>query len=261
LRSNTLAPKRLGAWGTGSLVGVVNPHTLARNRLLAMLPASEGVRLASELELVSLEVRDFLYEENKPIEHVFFPVSGVLSLISQMEDGRGIEVATIGNEGMVGLPVFLQATLTSAHRAFAQVPGESLRMRASVFNDFIGGSQNGGLHLVLSRYTQALMSMIARAVACNALHTVHQRACRWLLTTHDRVDSDEFLLTQEFLGQMLGVTRASVNEVAQELQDAGVVQYSRGRMTILDRAGLEQRSCECYRVIRGEFDRLLTAPA
>jgi CRP-like cAMP-binding protein len=144
--------------------------------------------------------------------------------------------------------------------AFSQIPGQSLRMSAPRFSDFINSSENGGLHLALNRYTQALMSMIARAVACNALHSVQQRACRWLLTTHDRVGIDEFLLTQEFLGQMLGVTRASVNEVAQDLQDVGAIRYTRGRISILDRHGLEQRSCECYRVIRTEFDRLLETP-
>jgi CRP-like cAMP-binding protein len=130
-----------------------------------------------------------------------------------MEDGRGIEVATIGNEGMAGLPVFLQATLTSSHVAFSQIPGQALRMPARRFGEFIASSKNGGLHTALNRYAQALMSIIARAVACNALHDVQQRACRWLLFTHDRVGADVFLLTQEFLGQMLGVTRASVTRL------------------------------------------------
>lgn len=240
---------------------MIDPDTLRRNQLLAMVSDDERARLGSEFELVSHDMKEMLYEEGTPIEHVFFPISGVLSLISQMQDGRGIEVATIGNEGMVGLPVFLQAAMTSAHRAFAQIPGQSLRLPASRLNDFIAGSDNGGLHVALNRYTQALMSMIARAVACNALHPVPQRACRWLLTSHDRVGADEFILTQEFLSQMLGVTRASVNEVARQLQDAGVITYSRGRVTILDRAGLEARSCECYDVIRDEYDRLLTPPA
>jgi CRP-like cAMP-binding protein len=239
---------------------VVKGQDLAENRLLANVPPGEREWLAPEFELVSLELKQMLYRENEPIEHVYFPVTGVLSLVSQMEDGRGIEVATVGNEGMVGLPVFLQARLTSAHMAFSQVPGQSLRMPAARFSEFIAGSKNGGLHVTMNRYTQALMSMIARAVACNALHSVQQRACRWLLTTHDRAGSDEFLLTQEFLGQMLGVTRPSVNEVARVLQDAGAVDYSRGRVTILNRRELEARSCECYSVIRGEFDRLLEPP-
>jgi CRP-like cAMP-binding protein len=238
---------------------VPDVETLTRNRLLAMIPEGERERLASEFELVSLDLKADLYMENEPIEYVYFPITGVLSLVSQMEDGRGIEIATIGNEGMVGLPVFLQATLTSAHMAFSQIPGESLQMPAGRFGEFIASAENGGLHLALKRYTQALMSMIARAVACNALHSVEQRACRWLLTTRDRVDSDEFLLTQEFLGQMLGVSRASVNEVARQLQAAGAIRYARGRVMTIDRGKLESRSCECYRVITGEFDRLLNA--
>jgi CRP-like cAMP-binding protein len=244
----------------GGRTDVVDAGLLARNRLLAMLTEDERMRMSGEFELVSHEIKDMLYEENQPIEHVFFPISGVLSLVSQMEDGRGVEIATIGSEGMVGLPVFLQAAMTSAHRAFSQIPGQSLRLPASRFNQFISSPDDGELHVALNRYTQALMSMIARAVACNALHTLPQRACRWLLTSHDRVAADEFILTQEFLSQMLGVTRASVNEVARQLQDAGTLRYSRGRVAIVDRAGLEARSCECYRVIRDEYDRLLTRP-
>jgi CRP-like cAMP-binding protein len=236
---------------------VAELEILARNRLLATLPEQERATLAPELELVSYGLKDFVYREDEPIEHVVFPTSGVLSLISQMADGRGAEVATIGNEGMVGVPVFLQATTTSAHRAFAQIPGEALRMPAARFSEFIASSQNGGLHRVLHRYTQALMSMIAQSVACNALHSVEQRACRWLLITHDRIDGNKFLLTQEFLGQMLGVTRPTVNETARQLQDTGAIDYTRGRISILNRADLEARSCECYEVIRTEFDRLL----
>jgi CRP-like cAMP-binding protein len=230
---------------------------LARNRLLSMISAEERERLAPEFEHVTLELRQTLYLEGQPIEDVYFPTSGVLSLVSQMQDGRGVEIATIGSEGMAGLPVFLQATRTSAHFAFSQVPGEALRTSAERFGAFISGPQNGGLHLAMNRYTQALMSMIARSVACNALHSIPQRACRWLLTTHDRVATDHFLLTQEFLGQMLGVTRASVNEVARELQDAGAIEYTRGRITIVNRSDLEARSCECYSVVRSEFDELL----
>jgi CRP-like cAMP-binding protein len=222
-----------------------------------MTPQQERERLAPEFELVELDLKQMLYEEGQPIEHVYFPLNGVISLVSQMQDGRGIEVATIGNEGMAGLPVFLQATLTSAHMAFSQIPGQALRMPAGRFGEFVASAQNGGLHTALNRYTQALMSMIARAVACNAVHSVQQRACRWLLFTHDRVGADEFVLTQEFLSQMLGVTRASVNEVAQSLQDAGAIDYTRGRITILHRGELESRACESYSVIRDEFDRLL----
>lgn len=237
---------------------MVDSETLSRNRLLATLPQEELAALEREFELVSFELKEFVYREDEPIEHVIFPTSGVLSLISQMSDGRGVEVATIGNEGMVGLPVFLQATATSAHRAFSQIPGESLRIPADRFSTFIASAQDGALHRILHRYTQALMSMIARAVACNALHSVEQRASRWLLITHDRIDGDEFLLTQEFLGQMLGVTRPTVNEAARQLQDVGAIDYTRGHITVLSRSELEARTCECYDVIRSEFDRLLS---
>jgi CRP-like cAMP-binding protein len=236
---------------------VAEIELLARNRLLAITSQHEREQLAPELELVELELKEMIYRENEPIEHVYFPINGVLSLVSQMEEGRGVEVATIGNEGMAGLPVFLQATQTSSHMSFAQIPGQALRMPSGRFSEFIASARNGTLHTGLNRYTQALMSMIARAVACNALHSVQQRACRWLLQTHDRVGKEEFLLTQEFLGQMLGVTRASVNEVAQDLQGAGAIDYTRGRITMLDRRQLESRSCDCYSVIREEFDRLL----
>ncbi|HET8672994.1 MAG TPA: Crp/Fnr family transcriptional regulator, partial [Thermoleophilaceae bacterium] len=164
---------------------------------------------------------------------------------------------TVGNEGMIGLPVFLQGTLTSAHHAFCQIPGEALRMPARSFGDVLGHAENGALHGIMRRYTQALMATISRAVACNALHSVHQRACRWLLQTHDRMSVNEFILTQEFLAQMLAVTRPSVNEVARQLQDEGAIEYRRGRVTILDRAKLERQACECYGVIRDEFRRLL----
>lgn len=236
---------------------MVNVELLAQNRLLAGVGKAELEELAPRMELVSLGLKEHIYREQEPIEQVLFPLSGVLSLVSQMSDGRGIEIATVGNEGMVGLPVFLQASATSAHRAFSQIPGESARITAASFNDFMASSRNGGLHLVLHRYTQALMSMIARAVACNALHPVEQRACRWLLASHDRIGGDRFLLTQEFLGQMLGVTRATVNEVARELQRAGAIDYTRGRVSVIDRKQLEARSCECYEVIRREFDQLL----
>lgn len=239
---------------------VVETGLLARNRLLAMLPDNERRTLAAEFELASLGLKDSVYDVNAPIEHVYFPLSGVLSLVAQMGDGRGIEVATIGKEGMAGLPVFLQASYTSSHMAFSQVPGESLRMPAARFGELVTATHNGALHVALNRYTQALMSMIARAVACNALHPVQQRACRWLLTTQDRIEAQEFLLTQEFLGQMLGVTRASVNEVARELQEAQAIDYTRGHVTILNRQELESRSCECYAVVRDEFDRLLEPP-
>lgn len=228
---------------------------LGGNRLLAALPDEERAALAVDMDVVEYSVRETVYEQGQPVEHVVFPVAAVLSLVSTMSDDRAVEVATVGNEGMIGLPVFLQATMTSAHMAFAQVPGQALVMPAERFSERIDGT--GTLHRLLHRYTQALISQIAQGAACGSLHTAEQRACRWLLMTHDRVPGDEFLLTQEFLGQMLAVSRPTVNEVAQLLQDEGLISYARGRMTVLDRGGLERRSCECYGVIAAEFKRLL----
>ncbi|HEX6459095.1 MAG TPA: Crp/Fnr family transcriptional regulator [Thermoleophilaceae bacterium] len=229
---------------------------LAQNRLLASLDGGLAA-IAPDFEAVSLGVRDSIYGQNEPIDHVLFPTSGVYSMVSEMEDGRGVEVATVGNEGMLGLPVFLQGALTSSHHAFCQVPGDALRMPAARFDEIVTGGELPELQTALRRYTQALMSMIARAVACNGVHSVEQRACRWLLQTHDRVGRDEFLLTQEFLGQMLGVSRASVNEVARELQRQETIDYARGRVSIVDRARLESCACECYFVVRDEYERLL----
>jgi CRP-like cAMP-binding protein len=171
-----------------------------------------------------------------------------------MEDGRIAEVGTIGNEGMAGLPVFLGAETTPT-LAFQQVPGEALRMRVDAFREEV--RNDGALTRVLHRYTQALLTQVAQAAACNRLHSIGQRCACWLLMTQDRVGTDEFELTHEFLGQMLGVRRATVTEVAGTLQEAGLITYSRGKITVLDCQGLEAASCECYQVIREEFNRLL----
>jgi CRP-like cAMP-binding protein len=231
------------------------PESHRGNRLLATLPADDQRRLAADLEQVDLGLRQTLYEEGEPIEHVFFPINGVISLVSQLRDGRRVEVATVGNEGMIGLPVFLQATLTSAHMAFSQIPGQSLRMAAQRFTEHLDSA--GRLHRVLHHYTQALITQIAQNAACNMAHSVEQRAARWLLMTHDRVAGDGFELTQEFLAQMLGANRTTVTAVGQSLQDDGLITYSRGKVTVLDRNGLERRACECYGVINAEFARLL----
>ncbi len=164
------------------------------------------------------------------------------------------EVGTIGNEGMVGLPVFLGADQTPTE-AFCQVEGEALRMRTDMFREEV--KNGGGLVSILHRYTQALFTQIAQSAACNRLHSIEQRCARWLLLTQDRVEPDEFSLTHEFMGQMLGVRRATVTEVAGTLQKAGLITYNRGKITVLDRKGLEGASCECYQIIRQDYDRLL----
>lgn len=229
-------------------------HVPGENRLLALLPAAERERLLRRLERVSVGIKEVLYEAGKPIPHVFFPLNGVMSLVITMSDGPSVEVATIGNEGLVGTPVFLGADI-SPTKAFAQVPGDALRMRAEWFK---GEMKNGGrLPVLIQRYTQTMINQISQSVGCNHLHSVEQRMCRWLLITHDRVGTDEFPLTHEFLAQMLCVRRPSVSVVAGILQKAGLISYHRGRITILDRKRLEATSCECYEVVRREYDRLL----
>lgn len=229
-------------------------HQVGKNALLSALPADEKARIESRLLPVHLGLKDVVYEPNVPIPFVYFPLSGVVSLVVVMDDGLVVECATVGNEGLAGVPVFLGAE-RSPHQAFSQVPGESLRMSA---DDFRRETQPGSaLHDVLQRYNQGLMNQMAYSVACNRLHSVEERMCRWLLMTRDRVGANDFSLTQEFLAQMLGVRRASVTVVAGVLQKAGFIAYSRGRITILDGRRLEAAACECYEIVQKEFERLL----
>ena len=225
-----------------------------QNRLLTALDRETYGAIAPQLEQVTLGVKASIYEPDKPIEYAYFPVNGVISMLAQVEDDIEIEVATVGNEGMIGLPLFLGVNVT-AGSAFSQVPGEAFRIKAEAFQKAFQASES--FRNVLHRYTQALMVQIAQGNACNRIHSIEERCARWLLQTHDRVEADEFMLTQEFLGQMLGVRRASVNVVSSMLQKAGFIRYSRGRITVTDRAGLESASCRCYEVIRKEYDRLL----
>jgi CRP-like cAMP-binding protein len=225
-----------------------------RNRILGALPDDEYARITRHLEPVELQVRDLVHDIGHPITHVYFPNTGVTSFVSLMADGSAVETATIGYEGMVGLAIF-HHTDRMAAQAFCQVPGDALRMSADTFRGEIGDlpALNGVLH----RYTQAMFTQVSQASACNRLHPIRQRCARWLLQTHDRVGTDEFPLTQEFLAQMLGVRRASVSEVAAALQKGGFIEYTYGRIRIVDRPGLEHAACECYRIIVTEYDRLL----
>jgi CRP-like cAMP-binding protein len=225
------------------------------NRILDALPPKEYKRLLPVLSPVSFELKHLLLEPGKAIDTVYFPVSAVVSLLTTMDDGSAVEVATLGNEGIVGVPVFLGAQAMGARDFYqVQVPGHALAMDTAAFLDSTGRDPLRGL---VQRYAQALFSQITQQVACNGLHSVEERCSRWMLLTHDRVGSNEFPLTQEFLAQMLGVRRASVTVAAGILQKAGFIRYSRGRVAIVDRDGLENSSCECYRIIRTEFDRLL----
>jgi len=240
------------------MAGVDRQSTEEQNRLLRALPREEYERLRPSLAPVDLAFKQCIYEKDQPIEHVYFVRVGVVSMVSRLEDGMIVEVATIGNEGMVGLPVYLGAESVSLE-TFAQIPGEALRMPTPALQEAV--AQGGALARLLRRYTQALFIQIAQGSACNRSHTIDQRLARWLLATHDRVEGPEFPLTQEFMAQMLGVQRPSVNLAAQMLQHAGLIHYSRGRISVLNREVLEATACECYAAIRGEYERLLEGPA
>lgn len=223
-----------------------------QNRLLASLPERDAQQITANAQRLSLSLKDVLLEPNEPITHVHFPLSGVMSLVLDTQEGS-VEVATIGNEGMVGTPLLLGSD-RSPTRGFCQVPGDVLRVSAEDFKAAL--LRSSALHDLLHRYTQALINQISQSVACNHMHPIEQRMCRWLCMTHDRVGIDEFSLTQEFLSQMLGVRRPSVTVVAGMLQKAGLIAYNRGRISVIDREALEAGACECYRTVRDEFDRL-----
>ncbi len=224
------------------------------NRLLAALPPDEAAHLLPQLVPVQLRHAQLLYAMGEPITHVYFPTTALVSLMIVMEDGKQVEMAAVGREGLAGLPVALGSD-TDGHVAMTQIPGEALRLETGAFRAVLAVSP--GLQRELGRYSLALLTQTGQSVACNGLHAIAERCARWLLEAHDRVGADSFLLTQDFLAAMLGVRRPSVTIAAGMLQQAGLITYHRGRVTIRDREGLEAASCECYRAIMQETDRLL----
>jgi CRP-like cAMP-binding protein len=226
------------------------------NRLLELLPNGERVRLEVSMQRIPIRPHDMLYPPGQPMEHVYFPLWGVVSLMTPLENGSAVETAVVGNEGMVGVQAFLGGGTIRNAQAMGQIPGEALRMTADHFRAEI--EAGGKLRQILFSYSQALFTQISQGVACNGVHAIQERCARWLLEAHDRAGSDEFLLTQEFLSGMLGVRRPSVTVAARTLQTSGVIQYRRGRITVVDREGLEEASCECYHVIKDEYRRLVT---
>lgn len=231
---------------------------MPRNRILAALPPEELERIQPSLELVELPLRHVLIDPNQVIEHVYFVEEGVVSILGVMQDGTAVETATIGYEGIVGVPVFLGVD-SMAGQAFAQVSGRGYRMPADALRREL--EHGGELRRLLGRFTQALITLVAQNSACNRVHNAEQRCARWLLLTADRAGQETIDLTHLFLSQMLGVRRATVTEIAGGLQARGLIDYSRGRITIVNRPGLEETSCECYQVIVSEFDRLLEGRA
>jgi CRP-like cAMP-binding protein len=227
------------------------------NRLLAALPREEYDAILPDLEPVVLELKDYLYSaEGIPLDHAWFPNRGVASIVYGVSAGPTIEVATVGPEGFVGVPLLLGSDRV-AGSAFIQVPGEGLRMTAEAFGR--ATARHPEFNRLLHRYTLALMTQMAQNSACNRLHSVEERAARWLRMTYDRVQSETFPLTQEFMAQMLGVRRPTVSLAAGMLAKAGLIHYVRGQMTVLDPEGLRQAACECYGIITGEFERLTGA--
>lgn len=230
------------------------PQSAERNRLLAALPSESHERLRPHLEPVQLAIRRVLWEPDALIRSVYFPRGCVLSVLVLLEEEAPVEAATIGREGMLGAPVALGAESSSA-QVISQVPGEAARVPAAAFREAM--ARDGALSALMLRYAQALLEQTSQSVACNRRHAMEERCARWLLMTHDRVGADTFPLTHDFLAFMLGVRRASVTVAAGMLQQAGLIRYSRGRVVVLDRARLEEASCECYRVVRERSDRLL----
>jgi CRP-like cAMP-binding protein len=224
------------------------------NRLLDRLPADESSRLLPLAETVSLGNLEQLHQQDAPLPHVYFPKSGVLSSVITSAEGGMVEAATIGNEGMVGIPALLGLDFTTA-AVTSQVPGESLRIPTPSFVQAL--KQSGPLDMLLRRYIAFSLRSAYQAVACNALHATEERMSRWLLTTQDRVGKREFALTQEFLAEMLGVRRQTVQVVAGTLQTAGLITYRRGLIQVIDREGLEAASCECYGITKTLYDRIV----
>jgi CRP-like cAMP-binding protein len=232
-----------------------SPHSPNQNHLLAALPAAEFERLAPHLELVPMPLGEILYEPGARLEHAYFPTTAIVSLHYVTESGASAETAGVGNEGVVGISLFMGGDTTPGS-AVVQTAGHGYRLKASLLK---GQFERGGpLQYLLLRYTQALITQMAQTAVCNRHHSVEQQLCRWLLLTLDRVPSGELVMTQELVASMLGVRREGITEAAGKLQRAGFIHYRRGHISVLERSGLETRACECYAVVKKELSRLLT---
>jgi CRP-like cAMP-binding protein len=225
-----------------------------QNHLLDALPVGDYARLAPYLEIVSMPLGEVLYEPGARLRHVYFPTTSIVSLLYVMEDGASAEIAVVGNEGMLGISLFMGGETTPSH-AVVQSAGQAMRLKAHLLKEEF--ARFGPMMHLLLRYTQGLITQMAQTAVCNRHHSVDQQLCRWLLLSLDRLSTNELSMTQELIANMLGVRREGVTEAAGKLQDAGLIRYHRGRITVLDRPGLEARSCECYQVVKTEFDRLL----
>jgi CRP-like cAMP-binding protein len=230
------------------------PRNPRQNHLLAALPVPESERLYPHLEPVVLPLGDVLYESGDRLQYVYFPIASIVSLLYVMADGASAEIAVVGNEGIIGIALFMGGE-TMPNRAVVQSAGHAYRLKGQLLKEEF--NRAGELQHLLLRYTQALLTQMSQTAVCNRHHTVDQQLCRWLLLSLDRLPSNELKMTQELIANMLGVRREGVTEAAGKLQNAGLIHYSRGQITVLDRPRLEARACECYQVVKTEFDRLL----
>lgn len=230
------------------------PKSPNQNHLLAALPTAEYERIAPYLELVEMRLGDVLYESGGQLQYVYFPVNAIVSLHYVMEDGASAEVAGVGNEGVVGISLFMGG-MTTTSRATVQTAGYGYRLRGRLITEEF--NRAGAMMRLMLRYTQSLITQMSQTAVCNRHHSVEQQLCRWLLATLDRLPSNELTMTQELIAGMLGVRREGITEAAGHLQQAGFIRYRRGHITVLDRLGLERRVCECYAVIKKENARLL----
>lgn len=225
-----------------------------RNYLFHSIPDPEWERLLPHIEPVSLPLGKVLYEPGTKMTHLYFPSTAIVSLLYALENGSSAEIAIVGNEGVVGISIFMGGDSTSS-RAVVQSAGEGYRIKSSILKDEF--NRAGPVMHLLLRYTQALITQMSQTAVCNRHHTLDQQFCRWLLLSLDRLTSNELIMTQELIANMLGVRREGVTESALKVQKAGFIKYARGHITILDRLGLEKRTCECYQVVKSEYDRLL----
>ena len=233
------------------MVSTVNQSA---NHLLAALPQNEWKRWESQLEMIDLKLGQVLYESGGKMHHVYFPIDAIVSLLFVLENGASAEIAVVGNEGIVGVSLFMGGETTPS-RAVVQSAGKCLRLSAKILKDEFSNSLPV-LHLLL-RYTQALITQMTQTAVCNRHHSLDQQLCRWLLLSMDRLMGTQLVMTQELIANMLGVRREGVTEAAGRLQKAGLISYTRGKIEVIDRAGLEARTCECYAVVKKEYDRLL----
>ncbi len=232
----------------------LSPPGAEQNSLLNALPEDVRERLFPHLESVQMPLGEVLYESGSELHYVYFPTTSIVSLLYVMEDGASAEIAVVGNEGILGIALFMGGETTPS-RAIVQSAGYGFRLKAQLLKDEF--NRAGPLMHLLLRYTQALITQMSQTAVCNRHHSVHQQLCRWLLMSLDRLPSNELTMTQELIANMLGVRREGVTEAAGKLQGAGLILYNRGHITVLDRPGLEAQACECYQVVKKEFDRLL----